>query len=304
MTKKSQFTEFDDNVTLGKKGEVAHALGGNDTVNGGIGDDTIYGDDGNDTITPGAGNDLVYGGEGNDIIIDGLGNDNLFGDAGDDVFLAGVGTNLYNGGLGVDTVDFTPFLSTSQPLYINLQSSYAVDAPGFNIGITPQLGNGENFNDTLIGVENVSGSLVVPNFLIGSNDANTLIGGDHNDWIEGGAGGDVIRAGAGNDIVRSGPGVDIVFGGAGTDTFVFYESDHSAPFEIKDYSSDEADTLYFVGAAGISGLTSNVDPGGGGTFFEWDITWDSGNTDHYSLLSVDNGISIVASDFPPFYDLA
>ena len=137
MPKKSLFTELDDNVTLGKKGEVAHALGGNDVVNGGIGDDTIYGDSGDDTINPGAGNDRAEGGEGNDTLIDGLGNDSLFGDAGDDLFLAGVGTNLYNGGLGVDTVDFTPLLSTSQPLYVNLQSGYAVDASGFDVGITP-----------------------------------------------------------------------------------------------------------------------------------------------------------------------
>jgi Ca2+-binding RTX toxin-like protein len=217
------------------------------------------------------------------------------------VFLAGDGTNVYNGGLGVDTVDFTPFLSTAQPLYVNLQSGYAVDAPGFEIGITPQLGNGEFFNDTLIGIENVSGSLVVPNVLIGSNADNTLIGGDHNDWIEGDAGNDVIRAGAGDDIVRGGPGGDSLFGGAGDDTFLFYASDGGSFHEVQDYRGGE-DRFYFVDATNISGLTSNGVSGG--TEYTFNVTFTNGDTENYAVLSLDNSLTVVLSPLPPQYDLA
>ena len=93
-----------------------------------------------------------------------------------------------------------------------------------------------------------------------------------------------------------------MFGGEQADTFVFYESDNGALFEIKDYRSSEGDSLYFVGATQIGALTG--DPVVGGVLFSFNITWDSGNVDSYSILSQDNGISIQASASPPAYDLA
>ena len=43
--------------------------GGNDTLNGGAGDDLIFGQEGNDTIIGGAGNDVIYGGSGADMFV-------------------------------------------------------------------------------------------------------------------------------------------------------------------------------------------------------------------------------------------
>jgi Ca2+-binding RTX toxin-like protein len=42
---------------------------GNDTLNGGAGNDTIYGDGGDDTIDGGAGDDTIISGSGSDVII-------------------------------------------------------------------------------------------------------------------------------------------------------------------------------------------------------------------------------------------
>ena len=51
------------------------------------GNDTLYGGISNDTLSGGAGNDIIYGGAGNDTIAGGLGVDLLFGGAGRDRFV-------------------------------------------------------------------------------------------------------------------------------------------------------------------------------------------------------------------------
>ncbi|MEA5594907.1 cadherin domain-containing protein, partial [Rivularia sp. UHCC 0363] len=68
---------------------------GNDTINGGAGNDFLYGFAGNDSLTGGAGNDNLYGEAGRDTLIGGAGNDNLYGGAGDDSI---------DGGDGIDTL--------------------------------------------------------------------------------------------------------------------------------------------------------------------------------------------------------
>ena len=58
---------------------------------GGIGNDTLNGNDGDDRIVGGAGNDTLTGGNGNDI---------LFGGAGDDTFTGGNGADVFKWSLG------------------------------------------------------------------------------------------------------------------------------------------------------------------------------------------------------------
>lgn len=57
------------------------AEGGNDVIDGGAGDDVIYGEAGDDTITTGSGNDVVYGGDDADTIT-ATGGDRVDGGAG------------------------------------------------------------------------------------------------------------------------------------------------------------------------------------------------------------------------------
>ena len=59
----------------------------NNEINGGRGDDAIYGEQGRDTMNGGAGDDEMYGGEDNDIINGGEGDDWLDGGEGDDTFV-------------------------------------------------------------------------------------------------------------------------------------------------------------------------------------------------------------------------
>lgn len=78
--------------------------GGNDTISGGNGDDTIFGQNGNDTIDAGAGNDWVDGGSGNDTIRGGAGNDFIDGGAGDDTLYGDDGNDIIYGWTGNDTI--------------------------------------------------------------------------------------------------------------------------------------------------------------------------------------------------------
>lgn len=65
------------------------------TLWGGLGDDTLYGEGGNDTLVGGAGRDTIYGGEGNDLIMIGQGGDQVYGGAGSDTF-------KFDGTIGAD----------------------------------------------------------------------------------------------------------------------------------------------------------------------------------------------------------
>jgi serralysin len=75
------------------------------TLNGGAGDDRIYGGNGNDLLDGGSGNDLLNAGEGNDTLIGGQGNDTLVGGAGDDHYIInGRNALIYDSG-GHSTIE-------------------------------------------------------------------------------------------------------------------------------------------------------------------------------------------------------
>jgi hypothetical protein len=88
-----------------------------DTLNGGGGDDYLYGQNGNDTLNGGDGNDHIYGGSGNDSIDGGGGNDIIYagtgqetgsntihGGSGDDIIYAGSGQDTIAGEAGADHI--------------------------------------------------------------------------------------------------------------------------------------------------------------------------------------------------------
>ena len=82
-----------------------HAYGDEDTVlNGGLGNDLLYGASGNDTLIGGDGNDRIYGRAGNDTLIGGDGNDSINGDDGNDTLIGGDGNDSINGGAGNDVL--------------------------------------------------------------------------------------------------------------------------------------------------------------------------------------------------------
>jgi Ca2+-binding RTX toxin-like protein len=75
---------------------------GNDTIEGGYGNDDIYGQNGDDLIIGGFGSDTLQGQNGNDNIVGSALSDVLFGNAGNDFINGGFGHDQINGGAGAD----------------------------------------------------------------------------------------------------------------------------------------------------------------------------------------------------------
>ncbi len=73
-----------------------------DQIQGGFGNDWIFGLAGRDTIDGGAGHDNLYGGAGDDLIQGGQGDDRLSGDDGCDTLLGDAGNDWLWGNLGND----------------------------------------------------------------------------------------------------------------------------------------------------------------------------------------------------------
>jgi Ca2+-binding RTX toxin-like protein len=159
----------------------------------------------------------LSGGRGNDELRGSLGTDTLIGGAGDDELEGGEHADILNGGADVDTV------------------SYYFSRAGVSVDLGRGTGRfGEAEGDTLIDIENVTGSShddvlvgsdvanrLVDNFgyddLYGFGGADTLIGGSHNDTLDGGS--NVDAAGAW--------GYDTLRGGVGADTFIWSSIDHT-----------------------------------------------------------------------------
>ncbi len=98
----------------GNGNDAIYGSSGNDTINAGAGRDTVYtrdgdnrvaGGDGHDTIWGGAGRDRLFGGNGNDYISGGPGRDILGGDAGNDTLLGGSSNDTLYGGEGNDILN-------------------------------------------------------------------------------------------------------------------------------------------------------------------------------------------------------
>ena len=94
------------------------------SMDGGSGNDVIWGDAGNDTLSGGAnndklhgeaGNDKIYGEKGNDTLWGGGGNDSLWGNAGTDTFIydQGDGKDIIFGFENTDLLQITGTFSTS-----------------------------------------------------------------------------------------------------------------------------------------------------------------------------------------------
>lgn len=80
------------------------AKAGGSTVQGGWGNDFLYGKDGNDTLYGGGGKDLLAGGKGNDTLVGGDGSDKLYGGLGSDKLIGGTGHDILDGGGGANDV--------------------------------------------------------------------------------------------------------------------------------------------------------------------------------------------------------
>lgn len=171
----------DDQLNGGSGNDVLFGGGGNDILNGGTDTDTIYGGSGNDLLNGGAGKDVVNGGEGNDTF-------RFLGvEFGDDI----------NGDSGLDTLNLSGW-SHGLDVIVNLETE--------NVTF---VGNpfGTDGEYRARNIENVIGTSRGDD-ITGDFDANRLDGGTGNDTLSGGNGADVLIGGTGNDTTNGGLGND------------------------------------------------------------------------------------------------
>jgi Ca2+-binding RTX toxin-like protein len=164
-------------------------IGGFEGVTGGGGGDTLTGD---------AGNNALYAFDGGDTLSGMAGNDTLIGHAGDDLLRGGAGLDSLYGDEGMDTAT-----------YYDSASAVTVDlAAGTGAG-------GDAQDDSLDGIENLTGSNVGGDTLTGSSGTNVLHG-----W----GGNDTLIGLTGDDLLRGGAGLDSLYGDEGTDTATYHDS--------------------------------------------------------------------------------
>jgi Ca2+-binding RTX toxin-like protein len=180
-------------------------LSGIEDVYGTTGNDILTGNAAANLLQGGSGNDTLNGDGGNDILDGGSGDDTLIGGAGDDDLYGGTGIDSLNGGAGIDTVSYNFSIGVT----INLTLT------------TAQISAGDASGDILSGIENVYGSYLGDDILIGDGNANHLYGQNGNDRLVGGSGSDLLYGGFGDDHLDGGSGNDSLWGHGGTDTFNF-----------------------------------------------------------------------------------
>lgn len=159
------------------------AVGNDDFVRAGAGDDTVYSGLGDDTVNAGSGNDLVFTGEGND---------SVGGGDGEDTINTGDGSDLVYGGIGDDVIDTS---SSGFPLPDR-------DYPGLYPADY----------DPTDDLDTVYGGLGHDTIRTG-DDADLVYGGAGRDSIDGGLDDDTLMGGQGGDTIVGGEGSDLIDGG-------------------------------------------------------------------------------------------
>ncbi|UWQ90945.1 hypothetical protein K3727_19725 [Rhodobacteraceae bacterium M382] len=205
---------FDD-VIEGVPGE-------NETLDGGIGNDTLRGLDGDDSLVGGEDIDLLEGG------------------SGDDTLVGGDGVDVLDGGEGTDTAVFSgnwrdyDFALTGIPERFSSipEIPMSLEREGQAIVVTARddaLGDDQtdflyNIEDLVFADRSDSAYQILLEagtfnlYLNGTPGADTITGGIGNDQIDGDAGNDLIFGGPGNDYLNGSFSDDSIEGGRGNDT--------------------------------------------------------------------------------------
>ncbi len=267
-----------------------NASSAGDLLDGGEGDDFLYGLAGNDTLRGGEGADVMDGGAGNDtadyslatsgVTIDfalgrfggeALGDtfnsiENIIGsDYGDDlagdnranVLRGGDGDDFISGGGGADHLsggDGNDHLSVDN-------RDTLIDGGGgdqdYAIADATTVTRGWTFNVVGTNIENVEGNSGHDTIDGSGVDYDlVIVGHGGNDWITGGNLNDSIFGGSGNDTIFGGEGFDQILGEAGNDILVGGGA-ASSPFGDRLFGGTGNDTLTGSGNGWLLGEDGN-----------------------------------------------
>lgn len=226
---------------------------GGDYIDGGTGDDVLYGDGrialadairrGESENASGVRGDAILGGAGADWVLGAAGNDALAGGGGDDLLIGGAGDDDIVGDSGhfAGQFDWSVVRDPRPQAQTALTFMHFVSRDVSLAGRDTVYGGGgsdwvfsEDGDDV---VDGGSGDDV----LRGGGGADVLLGGtgsdglfgdgdsdaapDAADYLDGGQGDDVLQGAAGDDILVGGPGNDRMTGGPGRDFYIFERGD-------------------------------------------------------------------------------
>ncbi len=207
---------------------------GNDTLIGGAGDDHLGGGDGgyctgdddlhfevcgpalddghNDSLDGGEGNDRLWGDPMSDTLDGGLGNNEIIATPSEgcvSVYLYVTGSGPQGNTVLFDFIDATTARVTVNGLDNDFPRNQVSCFVAQNYDDEP---GGDDFIE-------VAASVDVPTTLLGGDGNDTLIGGAGPDSLDGGDGDDSILGNAGDDTLVDGMGNDTLDGGTGSDTY-------------------------------------------------------------------------------------
>jgi Ca2+-binding RTX toxin-like protein len=250
-----------DRLTGSDANNIISGLGGADFIDGGAGNDTLYGDAKNASAPTMNASDFE-----DDTILGGLGKDKLFGQTGDDFLDGGKGEDLLDGGTGNDhlvTFDTGSIDVLDGGTGINRLSA---DYSDKKVSINWILGQNNDVKfadgDTQRNFQNLGEFATANkddlirldgtlddgyNNIIRTNGGNDVVftgGGD--DRIEGGAGNDSLFGGSDADYIDAGEGDDFVNGGSNNITLIFGYFGEIVGFTVEKGGPDE-----LHGGAGI-----------------------------------------------------
>ena len=160
-------------------------------------------------------------------IIAGAGDDTLVGDNNANVFIGREGNDLLDGGVGIDTADYSYITAGTNGITVQLNGVTAAAVSGVN-----------GDQDTLANIENIIGT-VRNDRIFGDGNANSIFGGDGNDTLSGGAGSDILDGGG--NAVGSSDMVDFTYVGAGKNLSIGRNDDGSWTSSVE--GSTDVDTL-------------------------------------------------------------
>ncbi|MGJ8611885.1 MAG: calcium-binding protein, partial [Octadecabacter sp.] len=236
----SDFVGSDQNDTI-----ILNALdysGG--FIDGGLGDDTLYGSQGLDSLIGGEGNDTLYGGSRSDVLVGGNGNDTIYGGdygggyggAGDTVYGGAGADRLYGGDdddlIFGDAEDFedTGVVGAGND---NIFGGDGRDQIFGHAGDDRLRGDGGDDtiyggdgadviyggdgNDFLAGAGFIASNDPIADLLVTEDSNNKLFGGAGDDFLFGSAADDLLYGGAGDDVIFVSSGDQRAFGGDGND---------------------------------------------------------------------------------------
>jgi Ca2+-binding RTX toxin-like protein len=230
----SDFPDEADTIQGGGGDDDIFGEAGNDVLSGDDGNDSILGGSDDDTITGDSGNDTLHGDDGNDTLDGGADDDTVTGNSGDDTFVLAKGdgtdtiTDFTKGQdlIGLDdgltfadlTFSGSDILDSSETLAtltgVNTTTLTQNDFVSLNPDVAPhQITDGGGGTS---GDDYIFGSDQADT-LAGGSGADTLNGNGGDDDIDGGSDNDVLRGDSGNDTIRAGSGDDTATGGAGAD---------------------------------------------------------------------------------------